>query len=45
MAKPTASNVEVEKVTEVTPSGLVPNIATHKIVIEEDPLLTDIIRS
>ena len=34
VAKPIASNVEAEKIVEVTPLGHVPNIAAGKIVIE-----------
>jgi hypothetical protein len=45
VAKPIASNVEAEKVVEVTPLSPIPNIVAGKIVIEEDPLLVDILRS
>jgi len=45
VAMPTASNVEAEKVVDVTPSGQIPNIAASKIVIKEDLILIDIIRS
>jgi len=45
VAKHAASYVEAKKVAEITPLGPVPNIVAGQIVIEEDPLLSDIISS